>query len=189
MKTTTLFFLASLTITVAMAQQRDYYEEIPELPENYTAGTVAGRMVDGLGFRFYWATADLRPEDLTYRPAEDTRTILETVDHIYSMSVMIYNAVHKTSEKSDNSLSFEAKRKQALLNFEKVSKVLKASKPEDMESYEVIGRTTNYPFWNLINGPIADCLWHCGQIVSHRRAAGNPFNSNVSVFMGKLRSN
>ena len=41
--------------------------------------------------------------------------------------------------------------------------------------------------WNQINGPIADALWHCGQVVSFRRASGNPYNSKASLFTGKLR--
>ena len=46
---------------------------------------------------------------------------------------------------------------------------------------------TGIPFWNIINGPISDALWHCGQVVMLRRASGNPFNSKVNVFSGKLR--
>ena len=42
-----------------------------------------------------------------------------------------------------------------------------------------------FPFWNHLNGPIADALWHSGQIVSNRRASGNPLNSKVNVFIGK----
>lgn len=39
----------------------------------------------------------------------------------------------------------------------------------------------------MLNGPIADALWHVGQVVSFRRSSGNPFNSKVSVFSGKVR--
>ena len=28
-------------------------------------------------------------------------------------------------------------------------------------------------------------LWHCGQVVTNRRASGNPINSKVNVFVGK----
>jgi hypothetical protein len=44
------------------------YYEIPDYPESYTAGAVAARMLDGLGFRYYWATEGLRDEDLVFRP-------------------------------------------------------------------------------------------------------------------------
>jgi hypothetical protein len=47
--------------------------------------------------------------------------------------------------------------------------------------------TSDFPFWNLINGPIADAIYHCGQIVSYRRSSVNPSNPKVSVFTGKTR--
>jgi len=45
--------------------------------------------------------------------------------------------------------------------------------------------TSEYPFWNTLNGPISDALWHTGQIVSFRRSSGNPFDSKVGVLVGK----
>ena len=42
------------------------YHKIPEYPENYGAGNVLSRLIDGLGYRYYWATKDLRVEDLAY---------------------------------------------------------------------------------------------------------------------------
>ena len=47
--------------------------------------------------------------------------------------------------------------------------------------------TSEFPFWNQINGPIEDAVWHCGQVISFRRSSGNPYNSKASVFTGKLR--
>ncbi len=47
--------------------------------------------------------------------------------------------------------------------------------------------TVEYPFWNNINGPIADAIWHVGQVVSFRRSSGNPFPKGVSVLTGKKR--
>ena len=32
------------------------YYQIPEYPAEFTAETVAARMIDGLGFRYRWAT-------------------------------------------------------------------------------------------------------------------------------------
>ena len=69
--------------------------------------------------------------------------------------------------------------------------MLKKSKPEDMENFNLVfksgERESSFPFWHQLNGPLADALWHCGQIVSMRRASGNPFNGKASVFTGKLR--
>ena len=41
------------------SQEKLPYYQIPEPSTEYTAGTSASRMVDGLGFRFFWATEGL----------------------------------------------------------------------------------------------------------------------------------
>lgn len=165
-----------------MAQDKLPYHEIPEQPENYTAGTVASRMIDGLGFRYYWATEGLSDIDLAHKASESGRTSLETVDHLLGLSNFILNSISEKPKKTDESqLSFEEKREQTLFNFKRASEILKNS--TDVSQYD----NTRFPFWNIINGPIADALWHCGQVVMLRRASGNPFNSKVSVFTGKLR--
>ena len=59
---------------------------------------------------------------------------------------------------------------------------------EDLSQFKIVfnrgGKTSEYPFWNQINGPIADAIWHTGQIITHRRTSGNPYNSKASVFTG-----
>ncbi|MDG1728381.1 MAG: hypothetical protein P8K68_10805 [Algibacter sp.] len=167
-----------------MAQNEDKlpYYEIPDYPEAYTSTTVAARMIDGLGFRYFWATEGLKPEDLSYKASASGRSSAETIEHLYGLSKFIRNNI-LDSDKDENkeTLSFKEKRKRTLLNFKIVSDVLKdTQKPFKLEASEV-------PFWNIINGPIADAIWHCGQVVMLRRASGNPFNSNVSVFSGKLK--
>src|SRR5690242_15943773 len=94
------FFISALMSLVALhlvAQKKPLsYYEIPPAAESFTAGTVASRMVDGLGFRYYWATEGLRPEDLSFKPSKDARTSEETIAHIYEMSILILNATTKT---------------------------------------------------------------------------------------------
>lgn len=167
------------------------YYEIPEAPSVYTAGTAVARMIDGLGFRYYWASEGLRSEDLSFKPSVDARTAEETIDHILGLSAVILNsALHKVNEGNDFSeLSFTEKRKLTLDNLKYAADVFR--KTGDLNQFTVAFKgskgTSEYPFWNQINGPIADAIWHCGQLVSFRRASGNPFNSKASVFMGKLR--
>ena len=169
------------------------YYEIPEAPTTYSAGTVAARMVDGLGFRYYWATEGLRAEDLLFCPNEDARTTQETLEHILGLSTTILNtARHRPNVRRDRpEMSFEEMRKKTLENIKMTSDILRSSTDKDMEQHQIVfqrGDTSKeYPFWNLINGPIADAIWHTGQIVSFRRSSGNPFPSNVSVFSGKVR--
>ncbi len=164
------------------------YQTIPDYPETYTAGTVLSRMVDGLGFRYYWATESLRPEDLSFKPSEEARTSLETLEHIYGLTNVIVNATQQKPNIRDTaSYSYEELRKMTLDNLKTASEILLKSSASDIENYKLVFGTSKYPFWNNINGPIADALWHVGQVVSFRRSSGNPFNSNVSVFNGRLR--
>lgn len=170
------------------------YYEIPPYPDSFTAENVVARMVDGLGFRFYWATEGLRPEDLAFKPSTEARTSEETIDHILGLSAIVLNAVKKQpnvrSGEETSPLSFPVKRKQTLENLQAASELLKHSGGTlaDFDIVFVNGeRSTEFPFWNMLNGPIADALWHVGQVVSFRRSSGNPFNAKASVFTGKLR--
>lgn len=181
-------FIVSPSFGQHEAQTDLPFKTIPDYPETYSAGTVAARMVDGLGFRFYWATEGLRPQDLEFRPGEEMRSIEETIDHIYSMSVLILNAVKQSKEKTIGNATYEMKRAETLKNLKTVRDVLIVSSDDDFDNFVArFGKNVEFPFWNLVNGPIADMLWHCGQVVSFRRSAGNPFNSQVSVFTGRLR--
>lgn len=178
------------SMNCAMAQDALPYREIQDTPESYTAGTVASRLVDGLGFRYYWATEGLRSEDLQFRPNEEARTSGETIDHILGLSKVIRNTVLKQSANFSGytePTTFEEKRKQTLENIRLASEGLKGSTGKDLEEYNIVfGPSATFPFWNLINGPISDALWHVGQVVSFRRSSGNPFNSNVRVLAGTV---
>ena len=165
------------------------YYEIPDYPESFTAGSVAARMLDGLGFRYYWATEGLRIEDLAFRPNDMARTTAETIDHIYGLSQVIVNAtLNKSNDNNNQSLemSFEEKRKQTLQNIKTAADILRTS--DDISQFKLIFGTREFPFWNNLNGPIEDAVWHCGQIVSFRRSSGNPYNSKASVFTGKVKN-
>ncbi len=166
------------------------YYEIPEYPEIYTAGTVAARMVDGLGFRYYWATEGLREEDLAFKPNEDARTTAATLDHIYGLTNVIKNATLKQPNiegQAEPELTFTEKRKKTLENIKTAADILRTCK--DLTEFKMIFKNSKgafeYPFWNEINGPIADAIWHCGQVVLLRRSSGNPFDPKVSVLRGK----
>jgi len=182
MKKITLLF--AFMTSIGMAQDKEIlpYYEIPEHADSYTAGSAASRMLDGLGFRYYWATEGLRVEDLAYKPSESGRTSAETIDHLLGLSNFIFNSIstEKSSDKNET-LTFIEKRKQTLLNIKKASEILRTI--DDVSQFD----NDRFPFWNIINGPTSDALWHCGQVVMLRRASGNPFNSKVNVFSGKLR--
>ncbi|UOB16834.1 hypothetical protein [Abyssalbus ytuae] len=183
---------------IMMAQEKGKtpglpYYEIPEAAGEYTAGSVASRMIDGLGFRYRWATENLREEDLQYQPGDNARSVLQTIDHILNLSRIILNTALK--EPTDFTrkppvLTYEEKRKETLENLMKASGVLR--KEVNLEEFKIQlvlpGGTTEYPFWNNINGPIADAIWHSGQIASFRRSSGNSISPDVQFLQGTIKN-
>ena len=168
------------------------FQSIPEAPSVFNEATVVIRMIEGLGFRYFWATEGLREEDLTFDPGNEARNSFETVKHVYSLSNVILNAVSKqiNQNSSNEGIDFESLRKKTLENLEKTVKIL--GENSTVEEFQIVfnrgANTSSFPFWNLINGPIEDAVWHCGQIVTLRRLSGNPINPKVNVFLGKLNN-
>ena len=108
MKYSSIIALALIFNTICMAQEKNEdlpYYEVPEYYSEYTVGTVTARMIDGLGFRFRWATEELRGEDYIYKVNEDGRTIEETVNHVLGLSRVILNSALKKPTDSTVELS------------------------------------------------------------------------------------
>lgn len=170
------------------------YEAIPDYPGEYTAQSVTGRLTDGLGFRYYWATAGIREEDLSYRPGTSGRSFRETMEHIYNLSLVILNVAGKKGNDPATMPGIPGNadelRSVTLKNIETASKLLAAS--NNLEDHPILFVSARgdaeFPFWNLINGPIADAIWHCGQLVVLRRASGNPVDPEVSFLQGIRKS-
>ena len=184
----TLFYLNM------QAQDTLPYHQIPEAPESYTANAIAARMIDGLGFRYYWATEGLRDEDLSFSPTNQSRTSAATLDHIYGLCQVVLNAIKKQPNirpAGKVNMTFSEQRKATLLMLKEASDLLREKDKVDLSVAEIVfkrgDRVSAFPFWNVFNGPLADAIWHIGQVVSFRRSSGNPVDSRVDVFSGKLR--
>ncbi|ARV10806.1 hypothetical protein BTO05_12805 [Winogradskyella sp. PC-19] len=162
------------------------YFEVPEYAKEFTAGTMAARMVDALGFRFYWASKDLTEKDLVYKLNTDGRSTEETINHIYDLSKIIVNSTLKKANSRDDEseMTYNEKRVATLKNLKKAADILRIS--DDISEFKIIFGEQKIPFWNQVNGPIADAIWHCGQIAVYRRATENPINSKVNHFTGKV---
>ncbi|MCB0668535.1 MAG: hypothetical protein KDC80_22075 [Saprospiraceae bacterium] len=183
------FFVFLFIVNSMNAQEKPYYYEIPAAPEDYSANTVAARLVDGLGFRYFWATEGLREEDLRFKPSEEARTSLETIQHIYGLTRVLLNTTQKkpTSGGGESPEGFTALRAATLENIRQASDILRQD-DTNLEEMPMIFQgsngSTEYPFWNLINGPVSDALWHVGQVVTFRRSSGNPLPKGVRVLQG-----
>jgi len=184
-------FLLSLTFLNMNSQENLPFYEIPDYPESYSEAGIVGRMIDGLGFRYYWATEGLTDTDLAYKLPNDSRSSMETIIHIYDLSNMIlYTALNSPIEMmSTEGMGFKEIRKNTLLNLKQASDIIKKTK--NFEDLSIIflrnDKKIKFPFWNQLNGPIEDAVWHCGQVVAFRRASGNPISNKISVFTGKVQ--
>lgn len=193
MKTLSILFLLGIGIqTIAQGNKEDYYYEIPAYPEKYTAESVAGRLVDGLGFRYYWGSADLTPSDLLFQPSDSARNIRETLEHIFVLTQILVDATNEKPYEGVNTkgMTYEELRNGTLANIQRASEKLKGSAAGGLEKMDMVFASSGseYPFWNLLNGPIADAINHVGQIISMRRTNGNPYNQNISVLTGKVKN-
>ena len=152
------------TVTLLNTSATLPYREIPEPPTIFTAATTAARMVDGLGYRYYWATESLRDEDLAYQLSDESRSVIETLDHIYGLSEMIVNgSKNELNIRGGQTveLTWEEKRQRTLNNLKVASDLLKAEET-DLHDKNIIfqkgEQISTFPYWNMLNGPIADAL-------------------------------
>ena len=183
-----IIYVFSLNVS-SSAQSELPYKEIPSYPANYTQGTVISRMIDGLGYRYYWATENLRRSDFDFRPDTLARSTFETMEHIYGLSFMILNASKNQVNERRNLFQMTANelRSATLDNLKLASEEIVLV--DSMEELNILFQSSTgrkaLPFWHVLNGPLADAIYHTGQIVSFRRTSGNPMNPKVNVFMGK----
>ena len=170
------------------------YSRIKNAPTAYSSGNILSRFIDALAFRYYWATEELREEDLQFSPSEGAMSCQQTLEHMVWLSVMIKNALtgaksNRAINKDFKEMAFTELRSTFLTHIELASEVARSKKESELEGLEVVIQSNDkeftYPLWNMINGPIADALYHTGQIVSFRRASGNPIPKGVNHLTGK----
>jgi len=197
-----IFFVFSLFIYFPIqAQHMDSakdslpYFNIPDYPIDFEPGSMVARMVDGLGYRYYWATEGLKESSLTYKPSDDSREIIQTIEHIKDLSETILNVSQGKPNvrgmADTTKLSYEDMRRMTLENVRDAANALRGKTAAELEALSIVfqrgDRTADFPFWHLLNGQLADAIYHTGQVVAFRRAAGNPVDPRMNVFTGKTR--
>ena len=178
-------------MTSMYSQKKLPFYQIPEAPNEISSTNIMVRMVQGLGFRYHWATQDLTEKDLKYRPSKDAISNFETIKHIYNLSNTIYNSTkNSTNIRSEKKVptDYRSLRRETLNNLKLTSEAFESFNDEELKNVKIIiqRKSGNYefPIWNLINGPISDAIYHTGQLVSFRRTSGNPIPKGVNVFLG-----
>ena len=186
-----IIIILFLTMNAMNSQEKLPFYEITEIPNEINSTNLMVRMIEGLGFRYHWATENITEKDLKYRPSKDAMSNYETIEHIYDLSNTIYNSsksLPNIRSKKKTSMDFISLRKETLNNLKLTREVFTSFNDEDLKNVKIIfqGNSGNYefPIWNLINGPISDAIYHTGQLVSFRRTSGNPIPKGVNVFLG-----
>ena len=154
-----------------------FFYRIPEYPEHVCSGSILTRLFDGLGFRFYWATEGLSEKEYNFRPSEDCMSIGELISHIWRLVNWINISFNNLGfHRPDETIKIIDQTLEIIQNLRETT--------IDMKNGEITKiKIRDYPFWHIINGPLADALTHVGQINSFRRLAGKPV-SKANVFTG-----
>lgn len=177
---------------VSSTESNTHYESVPDYPETFTAGTSLARIIDGLGFRYYWVSKDLTPKDLDYKPSSEARSTLETLGHIHYMIQFMENTLTgETTVFPEPALdmSYLTLRATTLERIQSISAKLSTMDSESLSKLDMKIKAgaddMKFPFWHLLQGPIGDSYYHLGQVVSFRRTTGNSIDPAVQPFMGR----
>jgi len=159
--------------------------EIPPAPATLDGVAVFTRFLDGLAFRYYWATEGLRAEDYEFRPGPSSMSTKELLQHVLNLALMIdqcsANAAARETFESDDPAALRRKTLDVLAG---VRERLAGLDDHAFADLRVVKRDGSiWPVWNIMNGPLADALTHVGQLNAWRRLNGNPV-APAGVFTG-----
>ena len=159
------------------------FEDISKTPNDLTATNTLLRMVEGLAFRYRWATENLSEENIKFKPHPTSMSVEEVNAHIFDLVDSTNRVFGGEKQNKDSLNSFHKLRIKSLNILADLSERLKEMSDEDLSELEK-NTSRKLPFWYWINGPLADALTHVGQITSWRRIAGNPQLKGINVFIG-----
>ena len=146
----------------------DFFKEFPAEPDEVSASNVIARMIDGLGFRLYWAIYGLTEEDCEYTVCEGADSIYKILWHILGLVNWVYMHVYDHQMKRPESIVDQGI--ETLKALESLRAEFLRMSDEELQQKQL----QDMPFWSFVNMPFADALHHVGQVAILRRAAGNP---------------
>jgi uncharacterized damage-inducible protein DinB len=159
---------------------------ITDPPATMTAGAILGRLADGIGFRYRWATEGITAEDMAFKPAEGCMSLRELLSHVLELlSWVAENLGMQPKDQPLESADPEVLRGGTQELAAALSARFKAMSDSDLGAVAIhSSRGDTLPVWNIVNGPLSDSLTHIGQILSWRRLAGSP-PTPADVFRGR----
>ncbi|MFX1251661.1 MAG: hypothetical protein ACFFCZ_08625 [Promethearchaeota archaeon] len=146
------------------------FKSITTYPDRIDGTAVITRLIDGLGYRFFWATEGLRETDYHYCPGNDCKSIAELIKHIWGLINWIHLSLTRHGYNKDRPADISAERDHVLYLLQELRDQFYKLEDSKLDFIKI----RNLPFWHIINGPLSDALTHVGQINSIRRLAGNP---------------
>lgn len=161
------------------------YTRIPDPPEEMNASTILVRLVDGIGFRYRWATEGLREEDMEFQPCDSSMIMVDLLGHINGLLNVSEAFITGKEMKSVKPVGLDERRKETLATVVRIREALLDLDDDYLgeRMYKPPWRDTEYPLWYVINGPLSDTLTHVGQVASWRRIHDNPI-VGANVFDG-----
>ena len=161
------------------------YRVLPPPPTNLDGVSVLMRLVDGIGFRYRWATEGLRAEDLAFRPCAGAMSIGQVLSHVSLLLRWVHGSITQDVEHEPEGLldgdpadgeQLAGLRRTTLDTVLALRGALAEIGDEGLAEITISGSRGrgSLSFWHMINGPLADSLTHIGQLSSWRRMAGNP---------------
>ena len=153
---------------------------IADSPAHVTATSILKRVIDGLGFRYHWATEGLDDHDLAFQPSPTSMTLGELLNHTLGLVGMIEDSLSIPQSPAADPSDASTMRSGTLTRLAAISDRLGAMPDGEL----AICTVHDQPIWHLINGPVADALTHVGQITGWRRIMGKPV-AKANVFLGQ----
>lgn len=151
-----------------------YYAAMPTRNEPCEGASALSSMADALGFRYFWATAELPDKALAFRPPGGGMDLGGLMRHLRDLSWKIMGTVTgETPDRSDADLA--AMRDSTLEWIKMASDALARMDASALAGIRITSSGGDEgDVWTLIYGPMADFLTHVGQVNSWRRMAGSP---------------
>jgi hypothetical protein len=163
------------------------FRSLPPGPETVTGSAVLVRLVEGIGFRFAWATEGLREPDLSCRPTPETMSIAELAAHVRDLVTWVAiaaGAVPADTKPPASPPPFASVRQRTLEVLSLLRARLADMSDGDIGTIRIGSRAGPVPWPHIVNGPLSDALTHIGQINVIRRSSGNPV-PKANVFLGR----
>lgn len=158
---------------------KDHFRSVTAYPKRRDANGVVVRLIDSLGYRFYWATEGLTEGDYEFSPGAGCQTIGALVGHVWRLANWIHHSVLGKGLDTNRSADPEGQREQVLHLLYHIRQHVAEIGQEALFQKSIDGLA----FWHILNGPLSDALTHTGQITSFRRLNGNAVPRHY-VFLG-----